>query len=455
MIISRRSFILSSGAAAVAATGSMARVIGSTSRARAQDRLASGSIAGYGDLVADPNGLIELPAGFRYRVLSREGDPMTCGGVVPSSHDGMAAFSAGRLGTWLVRNHELVPEDVIEDGLIPVEPVRGATYDVDAVGGTTTLLIGQGRRLLRHDASLAGTLNNCAGGATPWHTWLTCEEIDEVLSKPHGYVFEVDPLRGGNPEPIRAMGRFEHEAVAFARNGTAFLTEDADGPHGCFYRFEPNRPLRGRGSLHAGGALSAMAVAGVNTDLSIVQDVGTVLGVRWVPVPNPDPGPEAAKVREQVIAAGATPIMKAEGVWTGLDGTLWFVSSRGDGPAAEDESDISAAAHSGQIWRYDPYDDTIELVVLFPQGSRFDGPDNITAGPHGFVLACTDGEDDQWLVGINDEGGVFPFAFNALNDAEFAGATFSPDGQTLFVNMQGPPGLTFAIWGPWRSGALR
>lgn len=455
MPISRRSFIFSSGAAAVAATGSMARVIGSTSPARAQDRRSRGPIASYGDLVADPNGLLELPAGFRYRVFSREGDSMTRGGIVPSSHDGMAAFSAGRHGTWLVRNHELEQSDVFEDGLVPVEPVAGATYDVDGVGGTTTLLVGHDRRLLRDHASLAGTQGNCAGGPTPWHTWLSCEETDEVLSKPHGYVFEVDPLRGGNPEPIRAMGRFEHEAVAFARNGTALLTEDADSPHGCVYRFEPNRPMRGRGSLHAGGALAAMAVTGVTTDLSIVQDVGTVLGVRWLPVPNPDPGPADAKVREQAIAAGATPIMKAEGVWTGLDGTLWFVSSRGDGPAAEDEGDISAAAHSGQIWRYDPYDDTIELVVLFPHGSRFDGPDNITAGPHGFAIACTDGEDDQWLVGINDADGTFPFAFNALNDAEFAGATFSPDGQTLFVNIQGPPGLTFAIWGPWRRGARR
>jgi uncharacterized protein len=86
--------------------------------------------------------------------------------------------------------------------------------------------------------------------------------------------------------------------------------------------------------------------------------------------------------------------------------------------------------------------------VLFPVGTPFDGPDNITIGPHGFAVACTDGEEDQWLVGITDEGRVFPFAKNALNDEEFAGATFSPDGRTLFVNLQSP-GLTYAIWGPW------
>jgi secreted PhoX family phosphatase len=444
MAISRRFFI--SGAVAFAASGSMARVVGSTSPAHARGRT---PFAGYGPLVADPNGLIDLPAGFRYRVFSRAGDALTGGGIVPSSHDGMAAFPATRGSVWLVRNHELEAEDVVEDGLFPVEPVAGATYDPDGVGGTTTLLVGPDRQLLSHHASLAGTLNNCAGGPTPWQTWLTCEEIDEVWSKPHGYVFEVDPWTGGNAEPIKAMGRFEHEALAFDRRGTAYLTEDASAPHGCFYRFRPNRPLRGRGSLHAGGALSAMAVRGIDTDLSIVQEPGSVRRVSWVPVRNPDPAPNETKVREQVIAAGATPIQKAEGVWTGLDGSVWFVSSRGDGPDAEDEEDVTAAAHSGQIWRYEPYRDTIELVALFPKGVAFDGPDNITVGPHGYALVCTDGEDDQFLVGINEAGAVFPFAFNALSDSEFAGATFSPDGETLFVNIQSD-GLTLAIWGPWR-----
>jgi len=153
-----------------------------------------------------------------------------------------------------------------------------------------------------------------------------------------------------------------------------------------------------------------------------------------------------------VQSLGATQMQKAEGIWTGRDGTIWFVGSYGGGPEAEDEEDRSAAAHSGQIWKYDPTTETIELVALFPVGSEFDGPDNITVGPHGFAVACTDGEDSQWLVGITHDGRVFPFGFNALNDTEFAGATFCPDGRTLFVNLQGP-GLTYAIWGPWSSRA--
>jgi uncharacterized protein len=447
MSISRRSLI-KSGAFAAAA-GSMAKVVASSPQAWARGRGRS-SFKGYGPLVADPNGLLNLPRGFSYRAFSREGDTLTGGGIVPAAHDGMAAFSAGPWGTWLVRNHEVGVEDVTEDGRAPVPHAGTAVYDPEGVGGTTTLLVGERGRLISHRASLAGTITNCAGGPTPWDTWLTCEEDDSILSKPHGYVFEVDPWHGGNPEPIRAMGRFEHEAAGFDRAGRVYLTEDAGGPFGCFYRFRPNRPLRGRGSLHAGGSLSAMKVAGLTTDLSIVQTPGTVLPVTWVDVPNVDPGASDTPVREQVIAAGATPIMKAEGIWTDGDGSVWFVSSRGDGPTAEDEEDRSAAVHAGQIWRYDPDTRSIELVVVFPAGSPFDGPDNITVGPHAFALACSDGEDDQWLVAINDDGETFPFALNPKDDAEFAGATFSPDGDTLFANIQGEPSVTFAITGPWR-----
>jgi uncharacterized protein len=447
MVATRRSFI-KSGSLFLAATGSLAEVILSASPAQARSRARCHSHSGYGELVADPAGILNLPAGFSYRIFSQSGEVMSDGNSVPSSHDGMAAF-AGRHGTLLVRNHELNPEDVLEDSLVPVSTLAGATYDPAGAGGTTTLLVSPGRELLQHEISLAGTLDNCAGGPSPWRTWLTCEETLEVIEKPHGYVFEVDPLRGGNAEPIIAMGRFEHEAVSFDRRGRAYLTEDADTPLGCIYRFSPKCPLEGRGSLHAGGKLEALVVEGAIPDLSVVMQPGTQLPVRWIAVPNANPLGDETSVREQVIALGATPIKKAEGTWRDYDGNIWFVSSYGGGPNAEDPEDVTAVEHAGQIFRYDPREEVIELVAFFPPGSPYDGPDNITVGPHGFAVACTDGEDDQYLVGISEKGDVFPFAFNAATYDEFAGATFSPDGDTLFVNIQGDPAFTIAIWGPW------
>jgi len=430
----------------------MARVISSRSTAHAQPAIAG---TGYGALVSDPAGLLDLPAGFSYRVFSREGDALSKGGLVPASHDGMGAFSASFFGSFLVRNHELNVDDIAEDGLTPVAHVAGRDYDPEAVGGTSTLLVSPQGRLISHKISLSGTLDNCAGGCTPWNTWLTCEETFETLGKKHGYIFEVDPWRGGDPRPIVALGRFEHEAISFGRDGRAYLTEDAGDPFGCVYRFTPTRPLAGPGSLHAGGTLQAMAFDGVDTDLSSVQQTGTVLPVRWVDVPNVDPNDDETPTREQAIGKGATPIHKAEGTWRGVDGAIWLVSSYADGPDAEEAEDVTDALHKGQIWRYDPRGETAELVVQFGADTLYDGPDNLTVSPHGYALVCTDGEDDNWLLGITPGGEVFPFARNAATDDEFAGAVFSPDGRTLFVNIQGAPAFTLAIRGPFAAGGGR
>jgi uncharacterized protein len=420
----------------------MSRVI----RAVSPPRALRSEFAGYGQLLSDPRALLDLPEGFQYRIFSREGDSLTDGGAVPSCHDGMAAFPAGPKGIWLVRNHEVDPADV-QNGKRAVAAVDGCTYDPEAPGGTSTLLIGYDRELRSQHLSLAGTLNNCAGGPTPWHTWLTCEESTDMLGKRHGYVFEVDPVRGGDPEPIFGMGRFGHEAVAFDRRGVAYLSEDAALPFGCFYRFTPNIRCGGRGSLHGGGLLEAAAIGGVQGDLSSVDQPGTELPVTWVPVTNVDPSDQETSVREQVLSAGATQISKAEGVWSGRDGAMWFVSSYAGGPSKLDLP--TAREHRGAIFRYDPLAETLTLVALFPAGALWDGPDNVTASPHGFALACNDGEAEQYLVGINDVGGAFAFARNMGNGGEFAGATFSPSGRTLFVNIQNP-GMTLAIWGPWR-----
>jgi secreted PhoX family phosphatase len=448
----RRSFLVGAGGAgtALAFSGSLAAVLGQSAGATSGRGL-GGRFAGYGPLVADPAGILDLPAGFRYTAFSRtEVDVLDDGSPVPGAHDGMAAFAGRRGTTVLVRNHEVDAEGVEEDGLVPVTHVAGRTYDPNGNGGTTTLVVDRNGNLVSHVVSIAGTETNCAGGPTPWGTWLTCEETDEVVDGVrHGYVFEVDPIAGGNPTPIVPMGRFEHEAVAFDRSGTAYLTEDADTPFGQIYRFRPDRPGRGRGSLHAGGQLSTLRIPDLDgTDLSAVTEAGTVFrGLEWIPVDQPD-APEDTTLRE--LYPG-TPIPKAEGIWWG-DGAIWFVSSFGGGPDAEDEEDRSAAAHGGQIWRYEPTRDRLELIVRFEQDDDFEGPDNITVSPYGFAVMCTDGEDDrQFVAGITADGGTFPLGFNRMSDDEFAGACFSPDGRTLFVNVQ-VPGTTFAITGPWRHG---
>lgn len=446
MSINRRSFITMSGVTAgFAVSGSLGALLPAVTGS------ARGHPAGYGDLVPDPAGLLDLPRGFRYRVFSQATvDTLSDGTPVPSSHDGMAAFRARGGRTVVVRNHELDPDGVAEDGLTPVPHRPGHTYDADAIaGGTTTLVVGADRTLESSHVSLAGTLDNCAGGPTPWGTWLTCEEEFDELGRRHGYVFEVDPVTGGNPEPITAMGRFEHEAVAFDRRGAAYLTEDAGGAdlkHGLVYRYSPTAPRRGIGSLHRGGTLEAMKVPDLaGTDLSAVSAPGSTFDVTWNAVSDPDPAEDEIR-----FVTDATPVFKAEGIWYG-NRSIWFVSSYALGPDAEDPEDVTAGVHGGQIWRYDDRRSRIELVALFAAGGPFDGPDNLTVSPYGYALACTDGEDDQWLVGVAEDGDVFPFAFNRLNDSEFAGATFSPDGSTLFANIQ-EPGLTLAIWGPWRAG---
>lgn len=448
MAIDRRQMVAGGGAAGLgfALAGAVGSVFGGTASAAAPTRF-----TGYGELLPDPKGLIDLPRGFRYTAFSRAGlDPLRGGGVVPGAHDGTYAFPAGSGRSLLVRNHEINPEDAEEDG-IPTLPHRpGLTYDPGAPGGTTTLLVA-GDKLHYTEPSLAGTLDNCGGGNTPWNTWLTCEETEETpadnprLTRRHGYVFEVDPfgrLRDSAPVPLTALGRFEHEAVAVdPRTGALYLTEDAEEPYGLIYRFLPRRPLGGPGSLRAGGKLQALRVPGV-ADLSAVDRLGTTLRVTWVDVPDPDATTES--VRKQFAAGKTTAVPKAEGIfWS--DGFGYVVSSY----ALAEEGAVRD--HAGQVWRLDPRKATLELVLLINPGGRFDGPDNITVSPNGGLVLCEDGDGDQYLVAAAADGTPYPLARNAGGDGEWTGATFSQDGRWLYANLQ-EEGITVAITGPWWRG---
>ena len=420
---------------------------------------ATGGRDGYGPLIPDPDGLLDLPKGFRYRVLSREGDPMRSGeGPVPGRHDGMAALPGSRPDRlWLVRNHENKP-----GAEHPVPAVPGLTYDPEGTGGCTLLELSEDDDVLAERVGIAGTAVNCAGGPTPWGTWLTCEETEDRAgtngyAKDHGFIFEVGCRPGHRtvPEPLTAMGRFQHEAVAVdPRTGVVYETEDAfDHPFGLFYRFLPNRPRGGFGSLRAGGRLEAMRVPGV-PDLSAVLEPGTAFDrVEWVPVP--DPLAKQTPVRLQDFGRGGiTHAQKLEGCYWGKE-SVYFVSSYAR------SSEGSAADHFGQVWRYEPRRRRLTLAVVFgpDTGVEMPGesPDNICLAPGGGLMVCEDGGGAQHVYGVTRHGRVYALARNARNIGtpeepeygEFAGVTFSPDGRTMYVNCY-QPGTTFAVTGPWR-----
>ncbi|MFI8966849.1 alkaline phosphatase PhoX [Streptomyces sp. NPDC053493] len=446
-------------AAGIVFTGAVSELFaGGAGAAGATTAGALGHGAGYGPLLPDPDGLLDLPAGFSYKVLSRQGDPLRSGeGLVPSNHDGMGAF-AGRHGrTHLVRNHENRVT-----GKIGVPTVEGLTYDPAAKGGCTALTLDGRGDVLDERVAVAGTAVNCAGGPTPWRTWLTCEETEDRAgtngyTKDHGFVFEVDgaePRRTG-AVPLTAMGRFQHEAVAVdPRSGIVYETEDAfERPFGLFYRFLPHRPLGGTGSLRAGGALEAMRVPGV-PDLSAIQETGASFdGVEWVPVP--DPSAAVTPIRHQDFGPrGITHAQKLEGCYWG-GSSVYFVSSFARA------KDGSAGTHFGQVWRYEPHRRRLTLVVVF--GPRTDvqlpgeSPDNICLAPSGGLMVCEDGNGAQHVFGVSRKGEVYAVARGAQNIGtpdepewgEFAGVTFSPDGSTMYVNCY-TPGTTFAVTGPWR-----
>ncbi|AWW37044.1 alkaline phosphatase PhoX [Streptomyces cadmiisoli] len=457
MSVTRRHALVRGGALGVgiAFSGALSELFAGTAAAQQLGH------SGYGPLRPDPNGLLDLPEGFRYRVLSREGDPLRSGeGPVPSNHDGMAAL-AGRRGkarvVHLVRNHENRA-----NGRIGVPTVEGLTYDPAGKGGCTALTLDSRGAVLSERVGIAGTAVNCAGGPTPWHTWLTCEETEDKAgtsgyTKDHGFIFEVDPAdphRTG-AVPLTAMGRFQHEAVAVdPRTGIVYETEDAFvQPFGLFYRFLPRKPLGGTGSLRAGGRLQAMRVPGL-PDLSSVQEPGACFdGVEWVDVP--DPLAAETPVRLQDFGRkGVTRAQKLEGCYWG-DRCVYFVSSFAR------SAEGSAGDHFGQIWRYDPRDRSLTLVVVFGPDTDVqlpgESPDNICLAPSGGLMVCEDGNGAQHVYGVTRGGEVYTLARNRQNIGtpeepewgEFAGVAFSPDGATMYVNCYAP-GTTFAVTGPWR-----
>jgi len=460
MIHTRRQFLRQCSAVSLGFAGLDALFVRTANALPDAGRMA----AGLGPLVRDARGLLDLPEGFSYTVFSIAGQSMNDGFEVPARADGMAAFPGPDGKTILVRNHEMDSEvpsgGPFGRGNELFEKIdRRMVYDAGhgkspGLGGTTTVLFDT-RTSTKEDErlSLAGTWRNCAGGPTPWNSWITCEETmvraGELCEKDHGYAFEVPALfRGGlvEPVPLVAMGRFNHEAIAVhAASGIVYQTEDRDD--GAIYRFIPNTP----GQLANGGRLQALVVRDQpKLDTRNWGDAAAVtlrqgMSAQWIDLQEVE-SPED-DLRYRAFERGAARFARGEGMWTGKDGIYFACTSGG-------------RAQCGQIWRYVPgpaegtadeaaNPGTLELFVEPNDSGLIDNADNLTVAPWGDLVVCEDGSGEQFVVGITPEGGVYKIARNATGESEFAGACFSPDGSTLFVNIQ-HMGLSLAITGPWQ-----
>ncbi|WNJ17764.1 alkaline phosphatase PhoX [Pontibacter sp. G13] len=461
--ISRRYFLQLAGKISAGFFGLQAVA----SSALAAESPAPGQVLGrgYGALRTDPKGILNLPKGFSYRIISQHGTVMDDGFFVPGKPDGMATFLGPEGKTIIVRNHELSPEmnDLGAFGekleLLRAVP-KSALYDfgggkLPGLGGTTTLVYDTKTHTVEKEfLSLAGTIRNCAGGPTPWNTWITCEEtvLKNVgdLEQTHGYNFEVPASHIPqlyDPVPLKAMGRFQHEAVAVEPNsGIVYQTEDRHD--GVIYRFLPKVP----GKLHKGGKLQALAIrdrksfdtrnwAGLKTERF---PKNLPLPVMWIDVEDVESPDD--QLRYQSFEAGAARFARGEGMWYGNE-EVFFACTNG------------GIRKQGQIFRYvpSPYEGTsregerpatLELFIEPNRSRLLENCDNLTVSPFGDLMVCEDNLNPR-ILGVTPSGEIYPFAHNIGFMSEFAGVCFSPDGSTMFVNIQ-HANLTFAITGPFR-----
>jgi secreted PhoX family phosphatase len=414
---------------------------------------------GYGELSPqqaenDPGTYLAVPAGFSYAIFGVEGSEMSDGNPTPKGHDGMAAFQLPNGNVRLIRNHE--DRDNPLNSTVKGDP--STAYDSKGGGGTTSLEVRPtgDRDLVRDFQSLNGTIVNCAGGPTPWDTWMTCEETTagqtQGWNKDHGYIYEVPVSATDEVQavPNKAMGRFVHEAAAVdPQTGYVYMTEDR-GTAGL-YRFIPDSAR----DLSAGRVQMLKVKGRSNYNTTSGQQVDKPLPVEWVDIEDPDPAEAETNplaVFQQGQDNGGAIFSRLEGCWYG-DGSIFFHAT--DGGDAE----------LGQVWEYRPRGRSGgQLILLFESKSpeMLDAPDNVTVSPRGGLAICEDGSNGNYVRGLTEDGKIFDFVHNVTNDREFAGATFSPDGETLFVNIQGDltvggsdnKGMTFTIWGPWEDGAL-